>query len=47
MNIKLTEQIKFLESFEKTNPNAEVLKLTPSRITIKVDSESILVVEFE
>ena len=47
MNIKLTQQLKFLEEFEKECPDAEILKLTPSRITFKLPGGSVVYVGFK
>lgn len=47
MNIKLTAQLMFLEAFEKECPDAEILKLTPSRITIKLPSGSVVYLGFQ
>lgn len=47
MNIKLTQQILFLEKFEEKYPNSEVMKLTPTRITIKLENGALVVVKFK
>lgn len=42
MNKKLTQQIQIIEELEEMCPDAVILKLTPSRITIRLSSGSVV-----
>lgn len=36
MNTKLTQQLKLIEAIEVESPDAQLLKLTPTRIVIQL-----------
>lgn len=47
MNTKLTQQLLLIEELERTIPDATLLKLTPSRITIQLKDGSTVYVGFK